>query len=323
MAMMTRVFAIGVAALLAMAGPAAAAFPERPVRMVVPYGPGGTGDVIARSVAQKLEQAWGQPVVVENRPGAAGMIGAQLAARSEPDGHTVLLGYTSEMVIAPYLLGQASYDVERDFVPLALAGVTPLLLVARAGIEADTLDAFVEQARAKPGAFSYATAGKGSPAHIAGLLLERGAGIELLEVPYKGGSQAVADVVAGNVDIYFSGMPPALPFVQQGRLKAYGVSARQPSPALPQAPALAAGALRELDLNGWFGFFAPAGLSAERVRAWNEALQQALSDSEVRRRLLGQGVEITATTPEAFGDFVRKEKTKYAGYIGQFGLRQE
>jgi Uncharacterized protein conserved in bacteria len=321
--MIAKAFAMGVAALLALAAPAAAQFPDRPVKVVVPYGPGGTGDVIARSVAQKLDQAWNQRVVIENRPGAAGMIGAQLVAKAEPDGYTVLMGYTSEMVIAPYLLAQASYDVERDFVPLALAGVTPLLLVARSNIDADSLDAFIERARAKPGAYSYATAGKGSPAHIAGLLLEKSAGIRLLEVPYKGGSQAVADVVAGNVDIYFSGMPPALPFVQQGRLKAYGVSSRQPSPALPQAPGLAAGALQALDLNGWFGFFAPAGLPQDMVQAWNQALQQALADPEIRQRLLAQGVEITATTPAQFGRFVSDEKAKYAGYIEQFGLRKE
>jgi tripartite-type tricarboxylate transporter receptor subunit TctC len=179
--------------------------PAKTLRIIVPYGPGGTGDVIARLVAQEITQGTGQAVVVDNRPGGGGVIGAAAAAKADPDGSTLLLGYTSELVISPSLVKGVAYATDRDFRPVAFAGLTPLLLIAGNNVPGNTLAEFVSAAKAKPNAYSYATAGNGSPAHIAGALLARITGTQLLNVPYKGGAQAVTDVLAGNVSIYFLG----------------------------------------------------------------------------------------------------------------------
>ena len=185
-------------------------YPSRPIKLVVPYAPGGAGDVIARIVSQQLARDFGVSVVVENKPGGGGMICAHAVASAPADGYTVLLGNTTEMVVSPYLVKSASYETQRDFRPVAIAGYLPQLLVENPSIKAATIGEFIALAKASPGMYSYATAGTGSTAHIAGALLERLAGIRLLSVPYKGGAQAVADVLAGNVSIYFSGIPPSI-----------------------------------------------------------------------------------------------------------------
>ena len=207
---------------------AAQPYPSRPIKLVVPYGPGGAGDVIARIVSEQLAKDLGVSVVVENKPGAGGMIGAQAVASAHPDGYTVLVGNTTEMVVGPYLSKSASYETQRDFRPVALAGYLPQLLVANPSIKATTIDEFIALAKANPDKYSYATAGTGSTAHIAGALLERLTGIKLLSVPYKGGAQAVADVLAGNVSIYFSGIPPAIGNVKAGTLVALGIAGTRP-----------------------------------------------------------------------------------------------
>ena len=295
----------------------------RPLRFIVPYGPGGTGDVIARLVAQEITQSSGQAVVVDNRPGGAGVIGAAAAAKAEPDGHTLLLGYTSELVISPGLLkGGAAYATERDFKPVAFAGSTPLLLIAGNNVPGANLAEFLAAAREKPNAYSYATAGNGSPAHIAGALLARTAGVQLINVPYKGGSQAATDVLAGNVSIYFSGMPPAVPLVKGGKVKAFGVAAKKSSPTLPAVPPLSA-TYPELDLAGWFGFLAPAQTPQTVVEGLNTRLNAILQSAAIRTRLLDHGVETEAMDTAAFGAFIKAEQLKYARLIKALGIQPE
>jgi len=295
----------------------------KPLRIIVPYGPGGTGDVIARIVAQEITQGTGRAVVVDNRAGGAGVIGAAAAAKAEPDGSTLLLGYTSELVISPSLVrGGVSYATERDFRPVAFAGATPLLLIAGKNVPGTTLAEFVAAAKAKPDAYSYATAGNGSPAHIAGALLSRVTGTRLLNIPYKGGSQAASDVLAGNVSIYFSGMPPAVPLVKGGKVKAFGVAARSPSPALPDMPPLAID-YPDLDLAGWFGFLAPAGTPQPVIDDLHAKLDLILQSAAVKSRLLDYGVETRSMSAAEFGRFLKSEHANYARLIRTLGIQPE
>ena len=308
--------------LAAFAPAAQAAYPDRPVRLVVPYGPGGTGDVIARILARKMGDSLGQSIIVENKGGAAGSIGAAHVARSTPDGYTLLLAYTSEMVINPIVQKGISYSVDEDFAPIALAGSTPLLMVASTQTGVGTFEAFIDLAKSKPGALSYASAGPGSPAHIAGALLAREAGIEMLHIPYKGGSQAVADTAAGVTNVYFSGMPPAMPLVQDGRLVALGVASAQPSPALPSAPALAA-RYPDLDLSGWFGLFAPKGVPADILEALHREVDSVMQSDDVKQQLAAQGVQTRSMSAAEFTGFVQQEKKKYAAFIETLGINSD
>lgn len=302
---------------------AAFAQTSKPMRIIVPYGPGGTGDVIARLVAQEITQTTGQAVVIDNRPGGAGVIGAAAAAKADADGSTLLLGYTSELVISPSLVrGGVPYATERDFKPVSFAGATPLLLIASNNTPGSTLQEFVAAAKLKPGAYSYATAGNGSPAHIAGALLARASGTQLLGVPYKGGSQAATDVLAGNVNIYFSGMPPAVPLVKGNKVKAFGVAARSPSPALPSVPALA-GTYPDLDLAGWFGFLAPAATPQPVVDALHGKLEAVLQSAGIKSRLLGYGVETKPMSSDDFAAFIRSEHSKYASLIKALDIQPD
>ena len=298
-------------------------YPSRPIKLVVPYGPGGAGDVIARVVSEQLGSALGVSVVVENKPGAGGMIGAQMVASARPDGYTVLLGNTTEMVVSPYLVKSASYETQRDFRGVALAGYLPQLLVANPGIKATTLDEFIALARASPGTYSYATAGTGSTAHIAGALLERLTGIKLLSVPYKGGAQAVTDVLAGNVSIYFSGIPPAIGNVKAGKLVALGIAGTRPVASLPNVPALATGSLQRLDLTAWFGFFVPKDTPNDIVDLLHAKLRQILDSPEVQARLVDVGVVPGSMTAAQFAAFVTAERKKYGDFLTELAIQTE
>lgn len=289
------------------------------LQIVVPYGPGGTGDVIARALAPQLTESLQRSVVIVNRPGAAGIIGADSVARAVPDGNTLLLGYTSELAINPDLYPSARYRIS-DFAPVSLAGVTPLLLIARGDLPAATLAAFVAAARAEPGRFNYASAGAGSPAHIAGELLLRRAGLRMTHVPYRGGAAAVTDVLARNVDIYFSGMPPAVPHVLAGTIRGYAVTGARRSPALPEVSTMEEAGFPDFDLSGWFGVLAPAGTPVEIVARLSAAVRAALARPDVAAVLQQQGIEARPTTPEAFGQFLAAEAAKYRALIRQLSI---
>lgn len=304
--------------------PAAASetWPDKPVKIIVPYGPGGLGDVLARTIGKKMGEALGQVVVVENKPGAAGTLGASMVAKAPADGYTILLGYTSEMAVVPQIAKDPPYDTVRDFEPVALAGVSPLLLVASPSAPGATLADFIKAAKRTPGKYSYASAGKGSPAHFAGEQLERSAGINLLHVPYKGGAQAVGDTLAGVVDVYFSGFPPAVSHVRAGKLKAYAVTGTKRSPALPDVPTMAEAGLEDFDLSGWFGFFVPKGTPAAVVKRLNDVIADAVVQPDLRESLARQGVETIPGSPATFAAFVAAEQKKYGARIDDLGLKE-
>jgi tripartite-type tricarboxylate transporter receptor subunit TctC len=298
-------------------------YPTHAIKLVVPYAPGGAGDVIARIVSQQLARDVNQSVVVENRPGAGGMIGAQLVASAPPDGYTILLGNTTEMVVSPYIVKSATYETQRDFRPVALAGYLPQLLVANPSVKAATIDEFVTLAKSHPGMYSYATAGTGSTAHIAGAMLERVAGVTLLSVPYKGGAQAVTDVLAGNVSIYFSGIPPSIPHVKAGKLKALGIAGTRPVASLPSVPAFASGPWQRLDFTAWFGFFVPKATPDDIVATLHAKLRAILDSPEVQARLLDVGVQPGSLTAAQFEQFVADERKKYGAFISELGIQME
>jgi len=298
-------------------------YPSRTIKLIVPYAPGGAGDVIARIVSIQLAKELGVSVVVENKPGGGGMIGAQAVASAPPDGYTVLLGNTTEMVVSPYLVKTASYETQRDFRPVALAGYLPQLLVANPAVKANTFPEFIALAKANPGLYTYATAGTGSTAHIAGALLERLAGIKLLAVPYKGGAQAVTDVLAGNVNIYFSGIPPSIGHVKAGKLVALGIAGTRTVSSLPGVPALATGAFQRLDLTAWFGFFVPKATPNDIGQLLHTKLRQILDSPEVQARLLDVGVEPGSMTAPQFEQFVTAERKKYGDFLTELSIQAE
>lgn len=300
----------------------AATYPDRPVRVVVPYAPGGTGDIIARLVGLPLSSSLGQQIIVDNKGGGAGVIGATAVARSEPDGYTLLLGYTSEMAIAPALVKNIAYSTERDFQPIALAGTTALVLVASQTSGIKTLDELIAKARSRPDAVSYASAGNGSPAHVAGALLSKAIGAPMLHVPYKGGAQAVADIAAGMVDIYFSGIPPTMGFIKNGRVTALGVASTRPSAALPDVPALAL-RIPSLELSGWFGFFAPRKVPSAIISLLFDKVQEAIQAPALKAKLLEQGVETLAMSREAFGEYVAAEQRRYKKALAELHIQAD
>jgi tripartite-type tricarboxylate transporter receptor subunit TctC len=227
------------------------------------------------------------------------------------------------MVVSPYLVKSATYETQRDFRPVALAGYLPQLLVANPSIKVTTIGEFIALAKASPDMYSYATAGTGSTAHIAGALLERLAGIKLLSVPYKGGAQAVTDVLAGNVSIYFSGIPPSIGHVKAGKLVALGIAGTRPVASLPGVPILATGALQRLDLTAWFGFFLPKGTPNDVVALLHDKLRQIIDSPEVQTRLLDVGVEPGHMTAAQFDQFVIAERKKYGDFLTELAIRIE
>lgn len=302
--------------------PAVAAenYPARPVQIVVPYAPGGTGDVIARQIAQKLGEHFKQSFIVLNKPGASGTIGAAHVARTQADGYTLLLGYTSEIAIEPFL-HSTSYN-SKSFEPIAIAGETPLLLIGQKNLAAKNMRELIDLIRSKPEHFTYASAGFGSPAHIAGELLNRDAKLKMRHIPYKGGAEAVAAVLGDQVDIYFTGLPPAMPLVKNGNIKAFAVTGAQRSKALPDVPTMRESGFANFDLSGWFALFAPTGTPTDVLVQLRSATRAALADPVVQEVLNKNGVEIRPDPTADVQEFVDFEAAKYRNLISELSIQK-
>jgi tripartite-type tricarboxylate transporter receptor subunit TctC len=298
--------------------PAAAQdYPSRPIKLVVPYPPGGATDVIGRVMAQKLSGVLGQQVVVDNRAGAAGSIGAAAVGKSTPDGYTLLMGALTSHSINANLYGAAAtgFDIDKSFAPVAVVGVVPLVFVVNPSVKANSLSELIALAKAAPGTLSFASAGNGSPQHLAGELFQRMAGVSMLHVPYKGSGPAMNDLVGGQVSSMVETAPAALQLIKSGKLRALATATAQPVGTLPGVPTAAQAGLKDFEVSSMFGILAPAGTPAAVVGKLNGALKGILQQAEVRDSMLAQGAVAMYTTPEEASAAIRAESDKWAKVI--------
>ncbi len=316
-------FALLLAGCACFASAHAQNYPARQIRIVTPYAPGGTADILSRVVGQKLSESWGQQVVVDNRPGASGMLGADIAAKAAPDGYTILMAYVAEIAITQSLFKTVPYDAVRDLAPVTLAALTPMIFVVHPSLPARNVGELVALAKARPKQLTYASAGNGSPAHLACELLQRSAGIEITHVPYKGAAPALVDLLGGHVVMFFSGMPPAMAHVKAGKLRAIAVSTAKRSPAAPEVPTVAESGVRVFDISTWFGVFAPAATPKDIVGRLNAEISRALTLPDVKERLSREGAETAPNSPEQFGKFIQSEIAKFARIIKESGARPD
>jgi tripartite-type tricarboxylate transporter receptor subunit TctC len=314
--------ALAASATLAVAPSARAqAYPSRPIRLVCPLPPGSPSDVLARVVAERVQQAWGQPVLVENRPGATGAIGLDAVAKATPDGYTLGVMFMTHTVL-PSLFGKLPYDTERDVVPVSNLVWAYNVLVVPAASPITSLPDLVERARSAPGKLNYASGGNGSPAHLFGEFFRQQASVSIAHVPFKGPADAVQNLVGGHVDLMFATTSTAVPQIQAGRLRPLVVTSPTRLPALPDVPTMAQAGIAGFDVKEWQGLVAPAGTPPEIVTRWNAALAQAMATPEVRERLAALGMEPAApNTPEQFGTLVRGELVRWSGLVRDLKLK--
>ncbi len=315
------VLAAAAAALAATALPAAAqgAWPAKPITIVVPFAAGGTTDILARVVGQALGRELGTSVVVDNRAGAGGNIGAAMAAKAPADGYTLFMGTVGTHAINASLYKRLPFDPVRDFAPLTRVAMVPNLLVANPNKPYKSVRELVAYARANPGKVNFASSGSGSSIHLSGELFNTLAKVEMVHVPYKGSAPAVTDLVAGQVDVMFDNMPSAIQHVRSGRLRALAVTTAKRSNDLPDVPTIAEAGVPGYEATSWFGLYAPAATPAPLLARVHAALVKVLADPEVRRKMDDQGAEPMSETPEQFAEFMRKETAKWAQVVKASG----
>ena len=321
---MMRVFPVCALAALAIAATAhGAVYPARPVRMIVAYPPGGGTDIVGRMVAQKLGEALGQSVVVENRGGASGNIGTELAARAAPDGYTILMGNVAPNAINVSLFKSLPFDPIADFAPVSLVASTPNILVVHPSVPVRTVREVVALARAKPGTLNFASAGVGSSSHLAGELFRTLAGAEIVHVPYKGAGPAMVDVLSGQVQLYFATMPAAMPHVKSGKLVAIAVTSAKRSPALPELPTIAESGVPGYEASTWYGLLGPAHTPGPVIARLHDASVKVLGEASLREKLVDQGFEPIGDTPEEFAAYIKSEIGKWGKVIREAGIKAE
>ncbi|HYG41879.1 MAG TPA: tripartite tricarboxylate transporter substrate binding protein [Bordetella sp.] len=304
--------------------PAAAAYPERAVRLVVPYPPGGATDVIGRVLAQELSNSLGQQFVVENRAGAAGNIGADQVAKSDADGYTLLMGaLTSHSINAELYKGKVPYDIEKSFAPVSIVGTVPLVFVVHPSVQAKSLQEFIALAKSRPGYLTMASAGNGSPQHLAAEMFKSMAGVDVLHVPYKGSGPAMTDLMGGQVLSMIETVPAAQGHVKAGKLRALAVTSDQRAEALPDVPTTAEAGLANFQVSSMFGIVAPAGTPAPVLEKLNGALKEIMAKPQVRAALLNQGAVATWTTPADAAARIAAERAKWAQVIKDAGVKAE
>ena len=301
-----------VASLFAFTNALAQSFPDRPVRVIVGYPPGGGTDLVARLIQQPLTLRWGQPVVIDNRPGANAIIAAEAVARAKPDGYTLLMAYATEVAVNPATVKKLPYDPARDFTPIMQLASAPLVLAVNPALPAKDVRELVALAKAKPGTLSYSSSGSGSVHHFAGELFNLQTGTDLLHVPYKGSGPATADAVSGQVQVTYASAASVLRFVQAGRLRALAVTSKKRSPQLPEVPSMVEAGLADFELTSWYGLLAPAGTPPGIVAKIHADVAAALASAEMQKSFATQGLDLAGGTPQAFGEFIRSEAAKFA-----------
>jgi tripartite-type tricarboxylate transporter receptor subunit TctC len=314
---------IPAAALMLAAGLASAqAYPNKPVKLVVPYPPGGPTDIVARVVAQQLSEQTGQQFIVENKAGAGGNLGAEAVARAPADGYTLLVGTTAH-AINMSIFKNLNYDVQRDFAPVSLLTQGPLVLVANPAFPAKTVAEVIAQAKAQPGVLNYASSGNGQSTHLSAELFNMMAGVKLNHVPYKGSAPALTDVIAGQVPLMFDTMLSSMPFVKAGKLRAIAVTSPQRSAAAPDVPTIAESGLPGYEVFAWNGLLAPTGTPPAIITKLGEEMKKALELPAVKDRFAAQGFAATYTTPEATAQFVKAEVDKWTRAVKASGAKVE
>jgi tripartite-type tricarboxylate transporter receptor subunit TctC len=299
----------------------AQAYPAHPVRIVVPFPAGGTTDIITRALAQRLSGEWRQPVIVDNRPGAGANIGAEHVARAAPDGHTLLMASTAHSINAT-LYPRLNYDPVKDFSPITLVAETAQVLVVHPSVKADNVKEFLQYLRSQPSPVSYSSAGNGSQPHLSTELFKSMSGIQMLHVPYKGGPQAMTDLMAGHVLASFATAPSAVPNVRTGKIKAIGVSSRRRIPALPDVPTIAESGLPGYEASGFFGLVGPSGMSPSVVAQVHATVARLVKDPGMSKYLVEQGADpVLSATPAEYGTFIREEVTKWGRVVQETGAR--
>lgn len=297
-------------------------YPGKPVRFVVPFAAGGAVDILARAVAQRLSEKWGQQVVVDNRPGAGGNIGAEIAARAAPDGYTVLLGDAAH-AIAVSLYSKLSYDFVKDFSPVSLAAVTPLIVVVHPSVPVTSVKELLQLARTKKGQLNFGSGGYGSSTHLAGEMFMMLGKVRIVNVPYKSVPPAVPDLLSGQLALMFMPAPVALPHIKAGKIRALAVTSAVRTPALPGLPTVAEAALPGYDASTWYGMMVTAGTPRAVVEKLHRDIVSVLKTPDVSERLSGQGARVVASSPEEFGAHVRNEIAKWGKVIKASGARVE
>jgi tripartite-type tricarboxylate transporter receptor subunit TctC len=314
-------FLLVVASLSGAIAPAAGAdaFPSHTVKLVVPFPPGGSLDIVGREIAQKLTEAWGQSVVVENKPGAGGNIGADFVAKSAPDGYTVVMGALSTHAVNPTLYPKMPYDAVKDFAPISMIAITPNVLVVPVNSPINSVKDLIAAAKAKPGKLAFASGSNGSAGHLAGELFKVETHTDVIHVPYKGAAPATQGLLAGDTQFMFDNLANAMAQVKGGKLKALAVTTAKRSPLAPDLPTMTEAGLPGFDISTWFGLMAPAGTPKDVVARWNRDLVKILESPDMKQKLALQGAESTPMTPEAFAAFIASEVPKYAKIIKASG----
>ncbi len=307
--------------LAAGAGQAAAAYPDKPIRLIAPFPPGGSVDLVGRLLAQKLTATLGQQVIVDNRPGAGGGIGAALAAKAPADGYTLLLGGVSTHGINPTLYPSLAYDPVKDFAPISSLVTMPNVVVVNPSMPVRTLAELVDYARANPDKLVFASSGNGTTLHLAGEMFMRAANIKLVHVPYKGGGPALVDLLGGQVQLMFDNIPMSLQMVRTGKLRALAVTGPSRSPAAPELPTVAESGYPGYVVISWQGLFAPAGTPAPVVARLNEAVRTVLRDKELQQQLARDGIDTAGSTPAELSAFVKSEIARWAKIVRESGAK--
>ncbi|MFN3854529.1 MAG: Bug family tripartite tricarboxylate transporter substrate binding protein [Phreatobacter sp.] len=311
---------LAVFALVLLAAPATAGFPERAVRIIVPFPAGGSNDVIARILGQRLSEIWGQPVVVENRAGAGGNVGAEGVARAPADGYTLLLAAPGPLAINPSLFQRMNFDPLKDFAPVALAASVPIVLAVNPQVRATSVAELIALAKAEPGKLHFGSSGAGSTNHLAGELFKTLAGINIVHVPYRGAAPAMNDLVAGHIPFMFDNMPAVRPQVEGGRIRALAVAGASRSPLYPDLPTMAEAGVPGFEASAWFGLVAPAGTPAEVMKVLVDTTASVLKEPGIIARFAELGAEPGTVSGAAFGAFLKAESEKWSGIVRAAGI---
>lgn len=320
----TSVFAALLSAIVCTTAQGAdAPYPERPVRMMVPFPPGGANDIVARLVAQKLSERWGKPVVIDNRAGAGGNIGTEVGARANPDGYTLTIGSTSTYCTNVALDPKLSFDPRRDFAPITLIVTAPNIMVIHPSVPAGTVPEFIKYAKANSNRLNYSTFGNGSTSHLIGEMFKSAAGIGMVHVPYKGGGPALAAVMGGEVQLTFSNLSVALPQVTGGKVRGIAVTSAKRATALPELPTVAESGLPGFEAIASVGILAPAGTRRALVMRVNQDVHSLVNEAAMKEQFISRGLEIALSTPEEFARYIRIEIERWSKVVRDAGIRMQ